>query len=191
MANGLRIQGHPVHPMLIPFPIALFAGALVADIIFLVNGNFFWYEASYVATGFGIVFALLAAVAGLFEFMTIPRKLHAKRTATIHALVNVGVVAIFVISFIFRSGRPFSIALPTEPLQDAALWAVVFLSLAGNALLLVGGWLGGHLVYAHGVGITQHAAEIRKVTQGRVPENQWRPHRFREDQPPPSRDEAH
>ena len=60
------IAGHPIHPMLIPFPIASFLGALVADIIYLATDNLFWYDVAYVATGTGVVFALLAALAGLF-----------------------------------------------------------------------------------------------------------------------------
>lgn len=176
--------------MLIPFPITLYTATLVADIVYVAGGGFFWYQAAYVAAGFGVAFALLAAVAGFFEYFTIPGKLHAKQTATVHMLVNLGATALFLVGFIFRTSVPGAITLPETPLTGPGLAAVVFLSAAGVALLFVGGWLGGHLVYNHGVGITQHAAETRRLTQARVPENQWRPHPSREDARP-SRDEAH
>lgn len=192
MAAGLRIKGHPIHPMLVPFPITLFIGTLACDIAYLATGLLFWYQAAYVAAGFGVAFGLLTALAGLFEYLTIPPKLQAKQTATIHMLVNLGAWALFLIGFVFRTATPGAVAIPEMAASGSALAAIVFLSFAGVALMTVGGWLGGHLVYVHGVGITQHAADARPITQRRVPVDQWTPRGPREDmRPPSSRDEAH
>ena len=64
-----RIGGHPIHPMLIPFPIVCFIGALVADIVFLNNHLHGWATASRYLLSVGLVMAALAAVAGLTDFM--------------------------------------------------------------------------------------------------------------------------
>lgn len=191
MAKGLRIKGHPIHPMLVAFPVTLWIATLATDIAFLATGSLFWYQFAYVAAGFGIVFGLLTAGAGLFEYLTIPPKLQAKQTATIHMLVNLGAFSLFLIGFVFRSATPGAIAIPDTAASGSALAAIVFLSFAGVALVSVGGWLGGHLVYVHGVGITQHAADARPITQRRVPVDQWTPRGPREDMRPSSRDEAH
>lgn len=192
MAAGLRIKGHPVHPMLISFPITLFLATLGSDIAYVLTENLFWYQAAYLAAGFGVAFGLLAAVAGLMEYLTIPPKLQAKQTATVHMLVNLGSWALFLIGFVFRTDPAGQIAIPDAAATGSALAAIVFLSVAGIALMTVGGWLGGHLVYVHGVGITQHAADARPITQRRVPLDQWTPREPREDmRPPSSRDDAH
>ena len=64
-----KIGGHPIHPMLIPFPIVCFIGVLVTDIVFLNNQDPGWATASRYLLGVGIVMAALAAVAGLTDFM--------------------------------------------------------------------------------------------------------------------------
>ena len=64
-----KIGGHPIHPMLIPFPIVCFIGCLVTDIVFLNNHDPGWATASRYLLAVGLVFAALAAVAGLTDFM--------------------------------------------------------------------------------------------------------------------------
>ena len=187
MARGLRIAGHPVHPMIIPFPIVLYTLAVVGDIVYLATGSDFWYRLGFVGMGLGIVTALVAAATGFAEYLTIPRRIQAKRMATAHALVLVGATGLMLVSLIFRATAQ-GVAFPETPLTGAPLGGAVSLNLAAFGLLLVGGWYGGHLVYVHGVGLTEEAAESRRVTQARVPMRIVRPH---EPAPPPSQDEAH
>ena len=64
-----KIAGHPLHPMLVPFPIAFFAGTLAADLAYGKTGDAFWFLATEWLLGAGIVMALLAAVAGFTDFL--------------------------------------------------------------------------------------------------------------------------
>ena len=64
-----KIFGHPLHPMLVPFPIAGFVGALVCDLIYQPGGDIFWFRASEYLLGAGVAMALLAAVMGLIDFL--------------------------------------------------------------------------------------------------------------------------
>src|SRR5688572_735477 len=64
-----QIGGHPIHPMLIPFPITCLVGAFVTDLLFLNSGDHGFAVASTWLIGFGIGTALLAAVFGLIDYM--------------------------------------------------------------------------------------------------------------------------
>src|SRR5213075_686831 len=67
------IAGHPIHPMLIPFPVAFFVGAFVCDIVFWRTGNPYWATTSLWLLGAGLVMAALAAVVGLIDVLGEPR----------------------------------------------------------------------------------------------------------------------
>ena len=68
------ILGHPIHPMLIPFPIAFFVTTLISDLAFQQTGNPFWATASLWLLGAGLVMAGLAAVVGLIDVLGTPRE---------------------------------------------------------------------------------------------------------------------
>src|SRR6188768_2201636 len=67
------IAGHPLHPMLIPFPIAFFVAAFVWDLAFWRTGNAFWATAALWLLGAGLIMAALAAVVGLVDVLSEPR----------------------------------------------------------------------------------------------------------------------
>jgi uncharacterized membrane protein len=77
MSKGVRstaaIKGHPIHPMLVPFPIAFLVGVLASDLIFAGTGDAFWPRASIWLVGAGVVMGALAAIFGLIDFLTIER----------------------------------------------------------------------------------------------------------------------
>src|SRR3982750_895204 len=81
------IAGHPIHPMLIPFPIAFLVGALVSDLAFLATGNPFWAQASMWLIGAALVMGALAALAGLTDFLG-DRRIRALPDAWYHFLGN-------------------------------------------------------------------------------------------------------
>lgn len=139
MQGKATVWGHPIHPMLIPFPIAFFGGSLVADILYFLTDAELWTTMGTVLIGFGIVSALLAAVVGVVDYLTAPMPPRVKNTATRHMLVNVAVVALYTVNFFVRRQTP-----------EAALGYV--LSIVGIGGLLIAGWLGGALVYEHHVG---------------------------------------
>lgn len=140
MQGKATLLGHPIHPMLVPFPIAFFVGALISDIISHWGDPVFWPRMSVVLIGLGIVGALLAAVFGFVDYLTAPLSEGAKKTATTHLILNLIVVVIFVIAFFVRLG-------------DATSVAGYVLTVLGVVVMCVSGYLGGKLVFEGGVGM--------------------------------------
>ncbi len=136
------IAGHPVHPMLIPFPIAFLVGAFGSDLIYLAYGDPGFAEASKWLLGFGIGTALLAAAFGLIDFMgddRIRRLGHAFQ----HMIANVAAVVVAIINLAVRLGD--------GPEIVGSLG--VFLSGVTVLILIFSGWRGADLVYHHRVGV--------------------------------------
>ena len=138
-----QIGGHPIHPMLIPFPITCLVGAFVTDVIFLSTGDRGFATASHWLIGFGIGTALIAATAGLIDYMGDDR-IRRLGVALQHMLANVTAVVISVINFAIRLDDPADIAS-----LGVILSSVVVL------ILLYSGWLGGHMVYRHRVAVQE------------------------------------
>src|ERR1043165_8078358 len=101
MNQKAKLLGHPIHQMLIVFPLGLLATAVVFDLITLFSGNSAWSGAAFYMIGAGIVGGLLAAVFGLWDWLTIPSNTRAKTIGAYHGLGNLGVGLFFVGS---RSG---------------------------------------------------------------------------------------
>jgi uncharacterized membrane protein len=142
-----KIGGHPIHPMLIPFPIAFLVGAFVTDILFLRDGSEGFANASQWLLGAGIATALLAAVFGLIDFMgddRIRRLGHALQ----HMIANVAAVVVAIVNFAVRMGD-----------QTANVESLgIFLSGATVLILIFSGWRGGDLVYVHRVGVHERSS---------------------------------
>jgi uncharacterized membrane protein len=138
-----QIAGHPIHPMLVPFPIAFFVGAFGADVLFWQNGNPGYASAALWLIGAGLVMAALAAVMGLIDFFGEPR-IRAMNDAWQHAGGNILAVLIEVYNFYIRY--------PDPPARVVAMGLV--LSLIVVAILLYTGWKGGEMVYRHRVGVS-------------------------------------
>ena len=139
-----RIAGHPVHSMLIPFPIAFLVGALVSDLAYWQLRDAFWATASFYLLGAGIVMALAAAAAGFTDFLG-DRRIRALAHAWQHMAGNLVAVLISVVNFLVRSSDTEAAVVPL----GLALSSTVAL------LLLFTGWRGGDLVYRHKVGIPE------------------------------------
>src|SRR5438105_1647067 len=139
---------HPIHPMLVHFPIGLFFLSLLLDMASFVFPNVpNLVLASFYAISLGVVTALLAAVPGFTDYTNIRSDHPAKRTATAHMILNLIVVALYGINLGVRSS---SLADPRISLLPLVL------SLVGIALLSVSGYLGGRLVYDDGIGVGRH-----------------------------------
>jgi uncharacterized membrane protein len=137
-----RIGGHPIHPMLIPFPIVFFVSTLVTDIAFLSTGQAGWATASLWMLRAGLVMAALAAVAGLTDFLGDGR-VRGLKDAWLHMIGNVIAVLLELVNLYLRY----------QGGNDAVSPAGVTLSAVVVALLLFNGWKGWELVYRHRVGI--------------------------------------
>ena len=146
MESRAKVLGHPIHPMLIVFPLGLLITAVIFDVIRLVTGNGYWAEVAYWMIAAGIIGGLVAAVPGVIDWASIPAGTRAKRVGLLHGIGNVVVVLLFAWSWLLRSNAP------QEP-ESLAL----ILSFAGAALGGVTGWLGGELVDRLGVGVDDGA----------------------------------
>ena len=145
------IAGHPIHPMLIPFPIAFLVGALLTDIAYLQSGWAMWAYASSWLIGAGIVSALLAAVFGFIDFFG-EQRIRRLKVAWYHMAGNLLAVLLSVANFIVH-------------MRDGAMAVVgpgVTLSAIVVVLLVINGWLGGHMVYRHGVAVRPIDEEYRR-----------------------------
>ena len=135
-----QIAGHPIHPMLVQFPIVCFIGVLVTDIVFVNNHNPGWATASRYLLCIGLVMAALAALAGLTDFLGDKRIQGAD--AIKHAIANVTAVVLELVNLFIRLRSDQQI-----PHTGIILSAVVVL------ILLYSGWKGGDLVFRHGIGV--------------------------------------
>jgi uncharacterized membrane protein len=137
-----KIADHPLHPMLVSFPIALFTLTLVSDIIFSQTANSFWAVASFWLLSAGLVMAALAAVMGVIDFLG-ERRIRAMADAWMHAAANVAAVLLSVYNLYLRY---------PDPVVNASTGLLI--SGAVVLLLLFSGWKGGNLVYRYHVGVS-------------------------------------
>jgi len=136
------IAGHPIHPMLVPLPIGFLVGALLTDITYTQSGWWMWAYASSWLIGAGIVTALLAALAGFTDFFG-DRRIRRLRRAWYHMVGNLVAVVLAIVNFVIHT-------------RDGAVAVIplgVTLSALTVLLLLFTGWMGGEMVFRHGVGV--------------------------------------
>jgi uncharacterized membrane protein len=147
MESRLKLLGHPIHPMLIVFPLGLLATAVIFDILYVATGTADLATFSYYAMISGVVGGLLAAVFGLLDWTKIPKDTRARRIGAIHGGGNVVVTGLFVLSLLSRWSDPDYLP-NTLPL---------ILGLLGAVLALFTAWLGGELVYRLRVAVDDDA----------------------------------
>lgn len=147
MESRLKLLGHPIHPMLIVFPLGLLATAVIFDILYVATGNTDFATFSYYAMIAGVVGGLVAAVFGLLDWTKIPKDTRARRIGAIHGGGNVVVTGLFFLSLLSRWGDP-------DYLPDTV---PLILGLLGAVLALFTAWLGGELVYRLRVAVDDDA----------------------------------
>lgn len=144
MARGVRLFGHPVHPVLVHFPVACWLLAPVSDGAWLYTGDAFFATAALWLTGTGVAFALLAALAGIMDLAALEGRDDALRTAGRHvALVSIALTA----AVFSLAGR-----LSDDPAAFLGVPWPVWAGALAALFTLAGGWFGGRLVYHHGAG---------------------------------------
>ena len=146
MESRTKLAGHPIHPMLVVFPLGLLITSLIFDIIYLGTGDNRWTMVAEYMIGAGVLGGLLAAVFGLLEWLGIPPQTRAKRIGLWHAGANVLVIVLFIISWFLRLPDP------AHPVT-----AAIVLSFIGVGIGAVAGWLGGELVDRLGIGVDDGA----------------------------------
>ena len=146
MESKVKLFGHPVHPMLIPFPVGLLSASVAFDVLYLITRNEAFGVVAFWTIAAGIVGGLAAAPFGLIDWAALPNRSRAKRVGGLHGAGNVAVLVLFGISLLLRLGAPE---------QPAVLAFGV--SVVGVVLITVTGWLGGELVDRLRVGVDDGA----------------------------------
>lgn len=162
MASKASIAGHPIHPMIIPFPLALWTTSFAADVIY-----YFWHGPSLLVISkfllaAGCLGAIAAAIPGIIDWSAI-RNSKVKRIANWHARLNIIALIIFATSLYLRMkvGAPW---------VNYSLKIPFLLSLLGVILISISGWLGGALSFEHGVAVApQHDSPEEEVAKVRFP----------------------
>jgi len=152
MKSKASIAGHPIHPMLIPFPLALWATSFVVDVLFY----FLRHPTLLVIAKFmiaaGCIGAIAAAIPGIIDWLAI-RNSDVKKVANWHARLNIAALVVFAISLFLRLGS-------YSELVGRNLTIPFLLSLVGVILISISGWLGGELAFRYGVGQTGNEENV-------------------------------
>lgn len=155
------LLGHPTHPILVVFPLGLFPTALLFDLIYVMHKDRFWRRASYWVMLVGFVGGLAAAVLGFLDyFFALPQSGDVHESATIHWQWIAAAMAVFAINLVVRALK--------DTTRGARLGFVTFLSVLGVALVLTGGFYGGHLVFDDRVGVEMPDHEVNTGARDEV-----------------------
>jgi uncharacterized membrane protein len=155
--SKVKLMDHPVHPMLVAFPITFLTTTLVAFIVYASGHDVAWFRLGYWMNVAGVVAALVAAVPGFIDWLGIPNRVEAKKVGVAHMILNLVVVTIFAIN----------LGIQAPHLDEAAppYLLAVLLPAVGVLTLLVSGYFGWSLVQTHHVGVNltreQEALEPR------------------------------
>jgi uncharacterized membrane protein len=142
MRTPARVARHPIHPMLVPIPIGLWIFAFVCDLAFVLgSGSSLWYTLGFYTMIAGVLGALLAAIPGVIDMLSLsgaPKKL-----ALTHMALNLAVIVVSAVNIGMRINGTELAGLPLA------------LSVIAMTLLGASGWIGGHMVYVHHVGVDE------------------------------------
>jgi uncharacterized membrane protein len=148
MRTPANIARHPIHPMLVPIAIGLWVFSLLCDLVHRFGStNPNWEVVAWYTLIGGILGALVAAIPGFIDMLSLPW--HTKRIALIHMSINLTVVALYVVNAYLRK-------------RHGVTDATIGLSVLAVAMLGVSGWLGGKLVYVHGVAVDSAPADAER-----------------------------
>jgi uncharacterized membrane protein/nitrite reductase/ring-hydroxylating ferredoxin subunit len=150
MKSRAQFKSHPIHPVLVSFPIAFFIGTFAFDILsYFTDSNDLTSTARWTNLA-GITFAVLAAIPGLIDFLyAVPPESSAKKRAAKHGLLNSTVLILFTLAYVLRNNK----------ISYAGLIAIEAL---GTILLSIAGWMGGTLVYRNQIGVDVRYADAGK-----------------------------
>lgn len=142
LPSTAAIAGHPIHPMVVPYPIAFLTSALATDFAARSTGDPFWARASKLLLGAGIVSGLAAGAIGAIDYFTI-RRAREKPVGKLHAYGNPLAIGLAALNLLLRK----------DDGDRAADDGDLALSAATTALVFVTGWAGAELSYRHMVGV--------------------------------------
>jgi uncharacterized membrane protein len=149
MESRVKLLGHPIHPMLVMFPVALFSVAVLFDVLYLATGSRDLATFAFWSISIGLVMGLGAAVFGLVDWLAIRTGTRARRVGAWHGIGNVGVVLLFAVSWLLRFGK----------VEYAPGILPFVFALIGIGIALGTAWLGGELVYRLRIGVDDIASD--------------------------------
>ncbi|WP_207462840.1 DUF2231 domain-containing protein [Azospirillum sp. SYSU D00513] len=150
--SAAAVGKHPIHPTIIPFPIAFLTATLATDVAYWRTGDPFWAQSSRWLLRAGLASGVVAGAVGAVDYAAIPRtRKHA--VGPLHALGNVTVLAIAAANLMGRRRDP----------EEGVVPRGLALSAATTALLGLTAWAGGELIYRHRVGVV---GEVDESTDG-------------------------
>jgi len=153
---------HPIHPILVHFPIGLFVFSLLLDLAtLLVEDAGPLFRGAFYTMALGIVTALVAAIPGLVDWVDIRSDHPARQTATYHMLLNFLAVGLYVVNLGLRLWVWNEPKVPVLPLVPKTPFVPLVLSLGGVGVLAISGYLGGVLVYDDGISVGRHRRYTR------------------------------
>lgn len=148
--STVAIAGHPLHPLLVTFPIAFLTAVLATDLAYWFTDDVFWARASVWLIGAGIVTGIIAALTGMMDFLKIDR-VRQHSAGWFHMVGNVAALALSLINLGLRWGNPTGAILPTG----------IIISLIVATLLGLTGWYGAELIYRHKVAVIGYGPKER------------------------------
>lgn len=140
--STVAIAGHPLHPPLVVFPVALLVAAAATDIGYWLTGDLFWARGSFWLIGAGLITGIAAAVIGLMDFIRIGR-VRKHKAGWAHMYANITSLVLTAVNLGLRLGDP----------QENILFIGLIISTVVATLLGIGGWFGGELIYRHKIGV--------------------------------------
>jgi uncharacterized membrane protein len=159
MWSKVKILGHPVHPMLVAYPIAFYTSTLVGFTLYAATDEPFWLKFTIAVNLAGIAMALVAALPGFVDWASgIPNGTQAKSTGLLHMSLNLAALVLFVITFVVYVDNW------NRPATGATLGLV--LSAIGVALTVLAGFQGWRLIQDHHVGVNLSPEQLLVEEQG-------------------------
>ena len=155
--SKVRIAGHPVHPMLIAFPVTFYTATLLGFAAYAATIDLFWWRLGLWSNAAGVLTALIAAIPGFIDWAAgIPKGHPAKATGRVHMLFNVVALVLFTINLIVQTDKWVDLArtaLMTGDIRPPNPTAALLLSGFGVLCTLAAGFFGWKLVQTHHVGV--------------------------------------
>lgn len=153
--SRMAIAGHPIHPVLIHFPVAALIGVIATDVTYLFTNDDFWARAGLWLTIVGVVGGWVSGTAGLIDLVVVPR-IRRLITAWCHAIFAVMLLSLATLNMLLRIGDPAEQIMP---------WGLL-VSLMSGGLIAITGFLGGMLVYEYAVGVDVEEATKKSIRAG-------------------------
>jgi uncharacterized membrane protein len=155
MKTKANLQDHPIHPMIVAFPITFYTLTPIAFGVYnWINSDLFWYRLGYFCCLAGVATALLAAVPGFIDwYFAIPKNTAAKTRGVVHMTLNVSALIIFAaIAFVLRGtwdDMPLTV--------NGPFW----FSLLGVLITMAAGYQGWEMIATHKMGVKMTAEQDR------------------------------